>query len=75
MENQIISNGLLTRTENLIYLRKKSEEFKNSNRTVIEELMPSHLETRGMLLSFSFESDLSHTSVLYYYNIIDHENI
>jgi hypothetical protein len=70
MENQIISNGLLTRTENLIYLRKKSEKsLKNSNRKVIEESMPSHLETHGMLLSFSFESDLSHTSILYYYNI------
>jgi hypothetical protein len=31
--------------------------------------MPSHLETRGMLLSLSFESDLSHTSILYYYDI------
>jgi hypothetical protein len=25
----------------------------------------------GMLLSFSFKPDLSHTSILYYYHIID----
>jgi hypothetical protein len=62
MENQIISNGLLTRTENLIYLRKKSEKsLKNSNRKVIEESMPSHLETHGMLLpSLRDLSSISH---------------
>jgi hypothetical protein len=37
--------------------------------------MRSHLETRGMLLSDSFESDLSHTSILYYSSIICRENI
>jgi hypothetical protein len=29
--------------------------------------MPGHLETRGMLLSDSFESNLSHISTLYYH--------
>jgi hypothetical protein len=30
---------------------------------------------RRNILSESFEPDLSHTSILYYYNIIDHKNI
>ena len=32
--------------------------------------MLGHLETRGMLLSFSLESELSHTSIPYYYDML-----
>ena len=39
---------------------------------VIEESMRSHLETRGMLLSPL--GDLSHTSILYYCDIIGNKN-
>ena len=31
--------------------------------------------THGMLLSFSFEPDLSHTSILDYYRILQHSII
>jgi len=39
-------------------------------KVVIEESIKAKTTKPGMLLSYSFESDLSHTSILYYYYIV-----
>jgi hypothetical protein len=43
----------------------------SSNRGIKMGLWNEDLSVPGMLLSCSFESDLSHTFILYYYNILD----